>query len=672
MKTNALSVVSVRAWFKSATVFWMDSDGDYVLARVNDDRVQCLRLSGTKTKLLWTRRAPTIWAAFQTMRAGEITVDWTRKLWFATCSSNDSVGADKRVCLASFSLVTGQLLYQSAPILTIRGSDFISVAADSKHALVWIMDRAENDERSLTVSRCSYQAGGLLYSKVVVSKTLHLQVNMRSVTFDAAYQTLVAVGDDLVFAIGVRTWSIKEFRIPRCQSGALWDRLRAHRGRLYVLSRQRVWQLCSARKPRKASSAPVDCVAMAFAVTAAGLLMIPSLRQLRSEQPEALIGALRAPAEHGRAYLREVLHWSTRLPREIAAVVSRYHGFFLDHAPTVFCFRLPSKALSGTTSRAFWDDELGRLSFLAIPDAESYCLLDSVSLLSANICTRNYVVFGFGERMCHFGMSGLWTRLNDEFGAIAQRDPQTGVLRNRVNSPTSSLAYERNCVQFSPSEAAQLAVHSRGAKIDVRLFLSKREPWLTIAMPSAAPQRSSLNAVGFARKAQVLVWAAAQHRLVMCSCRQAPTARILLKAHWPVGLHDAVCFERPENNNTNCALTAHPHDHCENGSIRRVAVTEDAMLIWLLIGDLVVMLSARLGTDFDNLVKGARAVHIDDLATAAGLRTPWDAEDLFVDPVSNQVFVSGGSTVLSFPPCWFSSVAQRLAVPRVIRPAFQS
>ena len=655
----ALKLVAIRAWRAPAVVVWMDSDGTTILALLENDRLQCLSFDQErdKTKLLWERRAPMVWTEHMAV-AGELTVDWKRKLWFATCSSNDDVDAGSRVYLASFSLVTGAPLGRSEQVRGNGASFDIPIAADPARAMVWTVVSSPLLGQ-WAVSWWSYKDDGTVSAKLRTAKTLRLNVVVCSLSYDAARHTLVAIGMGSVVAIGTQSWSMRELGLP---AKGRSKGLLARQGHLYMLFRHQIVQLTSSHTQRATASARLGMVGDAFAITNSGLIMVPA--ECRPETRSVPL-PIPFPASRvrGRALLREVLHEVLGLPREVTQLVGSYHGWFLDRAPTVFRFRAPSE--HAKTTRAFWDDEKGSLCFLT-GDA-SRIFLRAISVLEkAGVESACNLSLEKNEYLCHFGPSGLWTRFWGAGGLVTRKNPETGQQISAFKPPTSKpTPSESNCVQIAHDELAHLILNSAAANVDVR-SLSNPEKSFSIGVEPS--QRYPVFSVAFAQTAQLFVWATGDNRLAVCFAN-APlgfglAAFFVFKAHWPVGPHDAVCLERA--NIDDCGLTAHPHAACTIASIKRVAVSDDAALIWLLIGPLVV---AFRGQDIlcSNILKNARAIHGDDLAMAAGLRAPWDIEDLSVDSVSGQVIVTGGCTVLSFPPRWFFMLARSLVVDRVIR-----
>ena len=659
----------MRAWCARTRVVWMDSDGERVFVLLATGFVQCLRLGARGAQLLWTKRAPTIWRA-GVLSAGALAVDWTRDTWFCTFCANDAVDEGERererrrgesdTFLASFSLFTGKAFGFSKSPIAHAADSYIAIAVDPDRRVVWAI--------GVGSSLFCWPYSGTSAIGGATRRRARLEdchfATFVTLTLDRAYQTLVATTPGgKVYAIGLCTWKVTianrtQVRLGRC--------LRAHRGRLYVLRPGRVLKLARRVEDGDLSSDYIESVALAFALTPNGHVLVPATCKPKTRKWTPLTDAAQP---QGRARLTEIVCLSTALPRELARIIGALHGWFLDAAPTRFGFRTENAASLGTVpTRAFWDDARGCVSFVAIGINPSVLYTQTVFVLAEpkNACVERVPLrLRPKERLCHFGLSGLWTS-NDDSIDMTQRSVDTGKQVCERVSPFALLAAENRYVGVLDGELAVLVPHAIRIEVSWMSDHEARGPRLVIPLPTWRGQlREMVCAVAFAAKANVFVWSSGDNQLLKASAERAEsTPDLVLAAHWPVGAHNAVCFEA--SGNPICALSPHAHNTCAQQAIRRIAVSADAELVWMLIGSLVVLLMPWV-RDGHAYPFEALAVHSDEIATAGGLPSPWDISDLFVDPVSSQVFLCGGYAVLSFPPCWFRALARKQTIQRILK-----
>ena len=128
----------------------------------------------------------------------------------------------------------------------------------------------------------------------------------------------------------------------------------------------------------------------------------------------------------------------------------------------------------------------------------------------------------------------------------------------------------------------------------------------------------------------------------------------LFRVHWPVGRDDGLLIDARRARL--CGDCSPAHRACSAKALRGHAFARAAGLLWLLVGDLVVLieLSAAL------VIVQAHAAHMDDIALIAGLGFPWLPDAIVLtDAVSGHVMLVGVHAACAVSPSWFRVVATR-------------
>ena len=678
----SLAVASLAAWGSADRVLWLDTDGAVAVALLESQLLQAVRV--VDGRQLWARRAPSFWA-HRDRETGPLTIDWAHGLVFGMARRN-AENAPFR--LITYSLANGARLYRRTVKCTWVHE--IKIACDSSHRRIFALTSDSDLEGpAWHMLSWTYTEQGCLTAACAQVSNLSIDCDaLTSLVYDAAYRTLVGLcaqdEKQVIYVIGTRSWRVK--RIDASTSHDACE-LVASRGRLFVrVEDGRVAPLepfresdCSALCARVGAwSASLSLFGGALTLNPiTGELIVPSACQpAKGLVPETLQPWQNQQGLGARARVAERLQ--EILPSELARLIAAYHGWFDESAPVGL--RLASKrvcakaALSPLEIRTFWDDTAARLAFCVLPKGRNNFegVLDSFSLLDAHagmareagVFSRksqrplNSLILSLGDRVLHFGSSGLWTRTR-----VAKREvfvcrrADTGVEVTRSSAEKNYRHRPRADLRASVAGGDLLALCPDAP--DGGHALLRISKGVSSLCPRAKAVLPFTRADGFACTPDARLFVVITRGALQVFRNDGPL--LARKLHWPVGKREAVFVGACGNECETFDGTARAHLCAEEmGDDRCAAVSADGTFLLLIVGDLLVLMSGLANKEPN--VFAARA---DDVARACGLTTPWHLSDVFICPSTDQMFATGGFLTASFSRAWFCAFASQPVVSRI-------